>query len=353
MNSAKIQPSSQFNRLGFLDDMRAIAIIMIVGVHVLAYCVELPQHQKEIISFIVHSISVPIFFLVDGYLFSRSTTYKKSYNYIKYIRKSFFRLLIPWIIFTLLYALSRYVFELTGFLEEKIIVGASFQDVFISAYGSVYAPQLYFLFSLFLIRLCTPIIKKVTDVESNFTLLLIFLLYFIAYKLLIPFVSPYLEIAGGQEPILHALWGFQFYLLGVVLFKISGSLNLKKLFVPFLLFFIFALYLQGSIGGYGAGLVQYLYLVVFVLFFMFFYNGWLPLNFLGKNTMGIYLLHAPIVLKAVSLVLNKYIHTPIISYFSILVVTLLITIFIVRAVKLVPYGSLLFGSPYDKKIRAG
>ncbi len=337
------------SRLYFLDDMRAIAIIMIIGVHALSYCVELPQQQKEIISFIVHSISVPVFFLVDGYLFLRGTTHTGSY--IEYIKKSFFRLIIPWVIFTLLYALSRYIFELTGLLDEKIVVGASFQEFFISAYGSVYAPQLYFLFSLFLIRLCFPVIKKITYIENNAILLLIFLLYFVTYKLLVPFISPYLEISGGQEPILHALWGFQFYLLGIVLFKISESSDLKKLFVPVLLFFIFALYMQDSFESYGGVLIQYLYLVTFVLFFMFFYNGRLPLGFVGKNTMGIYLLHAPIILKGVSLVLNKYVHVPIISYLSILTVTLFLTICIVRVVNFIPYGSLLFGTSYDKKLR--
>ena len=171
--------ASMHERIYFLDSMRAIAIIMVVGVHTLGYCVELPQHQKEIISFIVHYISVPVFFLVDGYLFARGVKFFKGHWYLKIFRNSSFRLLAPWFIFTFAYALSRYAFELTGFLDKKLILGHDWQEVVISAYGSVYAPQMYFLFSLFLIRLCSPIFKQLVIIKSYYVTLSLFFLYYL------------------------------------------------------------------------------------------------------------------------------------------------------------------------------
>ena len=56
---------SMNERILFLDSIRGIAIIMVVGVHSLGYCLQLPSDQKEAISFIVHTISVPVFFLVN------------------------------------------------------------------------------------------------------------------------------------------------------------------------------------------------------------------------------------------------------------------------------------------------
>lgn len=53
---------SHSERLAFLDSLRAIAIIMVVGVHTLGYCVKLPQNLQEIVSFIVHTVGVPVFF---------------------------------------------------------------------------------------------------------------------------------------------------------------------------------------------------------------------------------------------------------------------------------------------------
>jgi hypothetical protein len=43
---------SSSERIAFLDSLRAIAIIMVVGVHAIGYCMELPQGPKQIVSFI-------------------------------------------------------------------------------------------------------------------------------------------------------------------------------------------------------------------------------------------------------------------------------------------------------------
>ena len=342
-------------RIFFLDSMRAIAIVMVVGVHSLGYSVALPLNQKEIISFIVHTISVPVFFLVDGYLFARSVLYSKNQKYLEYLRRSIFRLLIPWTVFTSIYTFARYIFEYTGFLKEKLILDLPWQKVVIFSYGSVYAPQMYFLFSLFLIRIFCPVSRHLFIRINYFVMLSLFFSYFFAYKSIVPFISPHLKIAGGQEPILHALWGMQFYIVGIVIFRTSEIIDIQKLFIPFLLFFIFAFFIQDKLGSYGSNLIQYLYLVVFFLFFTFFRNGVSPLNFIGKITMGIYLIHCPIILKSVSLILNKFIHNSMLSYLSILFVTLILTIFVVMLINVVPHGPLLFGTPLKKlnRIKTG
>ena len=185
---------------------------------------------------------------------------------------------------------SEILFELTGFLNEKLILGHSVQEVVISAYGSVYSGQMYFLFSLFLVRLCSPIFRKVVFIKKYFVILLLFYCYYITYKSTISSIFPYLNIEGGQEPVLHALWGIQFYLLGIACFKTSEIFDLKKLFIPFLLLFIFALLIQNKFEYHWFN-IQYLYLITIFLFFTFFQNGIsLPkmIGIIGENTMGIY-----------------------------------------------------------------
>jgi surface polysaccharide O-acyltransferase-like enzyme len=333
-------------RLSFLDSLRALAIIMVVGVHTLGYCVELPLNQWEVVSFVVHAIAVPVFFLVDGYLFARSATGSEDHGSRKYVRNSVVRLLLPWVVFTLVYTTARYAFELTGFLQERLILGHSWAEVALSAYGSVYAPQMYFLFSLFLIRLSSPLLKRSVVTRDYFVLLSVFLCYFAGYKALIPHLSPHLEITGGQEPILHALRGMQFYLLGIVVFRTSTILTVKKLFVPILLLFAISLFIRGTSEDRASTLVQYLYLLTVFFLFAFFPNGFRPLNWLGRNTMGIYLIHTPIVLKGISLVLNAFVRIPMLSFVSVLLGTLAISIPVVAAINFVPYGRLLFGTPY-------
>ena len=342
--------SLKSERLAFLDSLRAIAIIMVIGVHTLSYCVELPRDLKQIVSFTAHTISVPVFFLVDGYLFARSVIHLKKYTYFEYVRNSLFRLLAPWAVFTLAYTLARYVFELTGFLKEKLIVGRSLHEVIVSAYGSVYAPQLYFLFSLFLIRLCAPFFKKVLSIENYFVLLFLLCTYYVAYRSIIPSASIYLKIDGGQEPVLHALWGLQFYLAGIALFMTSKIVDLRKLFMPFLLVFILVMFAKNNSRVEELGyLVQYLYLITMFLFFTLFQSGFYFLNMTGKNSMGIYLIHAPIVLKVVSLIVNKFVFDPTLSFVSILVCTFILSLSIAMVIISVPYGCLLFGAPYQKR----
>jgi surface polysaccharide O-acyltransferase-like enzyme len=344
----KASRNSTPDRILFLDSFRALAIIMVVGVHTLGYCIPLPYNQKEVISFIVYTISVPVFFLVDGYLFAWRTKLSKKNNYFKNVQKNLFRLLVPWVIFTVLYTVLRYCFEITGFLGDKVIVGHSLKDVAISAYGSVYAPQMYFLFSLLLIRLFEPIFKIFALVKNYFFILSLFFCYYATYLSSITFISPFLEIDGGQEPILHALWGIQYYLFGIICFKTSKIVDLHKLFVPFLLLFVVALLIQSSLEPVGFALVQYLYLITAFLFFVSFGKRLHFLDIIGQNTMGIYLIHTPVVLKGVSLLLNQFIIIPIWSFLSVLFCTFILTIFIVITINYTPYGVLLFGTTNNK-----
>lgn len=336
-------------RIVFLENIRAIAIIMVVGVHSLGYCVKLSPIQENIVLFVIATVSVPCFFLVDGYLFSCKIAHGKDHDYFGYIWKSINRLILPWAIFTTFYTLLRYVFELSGFLNEKLIIGRHFDQVLESAYGSVYAPQMYFLFSLFLIRLCSPIFRRVCLIKNFKILILLYAAYYIVYKYFISFAGSYLNIKGGQEPVLHALWGLQFYFLGIVIYKFREISDIKKIFLPFAAFFLLLTINRFKIGIEDMqSLLQYFYLITLFLFFALFQSKVTFLTKIGKNTMGVYLIHAPIVLKGVSLTLNQVVVDPMLSFILVLLGTFCLSLCIVLFINSVPYGCLLFGTPYKK-----
>lgn len=339
--------SSAPERMPFLDNMRAIAIFMVVGVHAMSYSLDLPSSQGQVISFIVHTIAVPIFFLVDGYLLVYAIEVNK-YNYQKVIKNSFYRLLVPWFIFTIIYTLARYAFELTGFLKDKLIVGYSWNEIIISAYGSVYAPQMYFLVSLFLIRLCIPIVK-ILCVRSNYYFAIFsFFVFLILYDLIKSTISSYLDIPGGQEPLLHAFWGMQFYIVGIIMYRTLLKVNARTLFIPFFAMFVIALVFHSDFWGYDQAVIQYLYLLTFFFLFAATNRNIGMLDAIGRNTMGIYLVHAPILIKAVSIITNKLVYVPLLSYLFILMATFILSYYLVKIINYVPYGALLFGAPYKK-----
>jgi peptidoglycan/LPS O-acetylase OafA/YrhL len=67
----KTSDPSGGDRIAFLDDLRLIGIVMVVGVHALGRA-NLDQPIEEWFRFVVTTIAVPIFFLVDGFLFART-----------------------------------------------------------------------------------------------------------------------------------------------------------------------------------------------------------------------------------------------------------------------------------------
>jgi len=184
------------------------------------------------------------------------------------------------------------------------------------------------------------------SIKSYPVLLLIFICYYAAYKSGISYLYPYLTIKGGQEPILHALWGMQFFFLGIICFKTPEVIGFDKLTIPFLILFVLVLSFKSELGAFSFGVLQYLYLITFFLLFSLHQRGFHLLNIIGKNTMGIYLIHAPVVLKGVSFILNKFIFNPLLSFTSILIGVFIVTSCIVAMINAIPYGSLLFGKPY-------
>jgi len=70
-------------------------IVFVVGIHTLAYA-PLEPSLRKIVLFIVHPIAVPVFFLVDGFLFTKHCI--KNRNHIErseYVIFKDMRLLFP------------------------------------------------------------------------------------------------------------------------------------------------------------------------------------------------------------------------------------------------------------------
>lgn len=330
-------------RLDFLDNLKAIAIFMVVGIHAAAYINQLTDGQRLFISYVFHSIAVPVFFMVDGFLFAKGQDGKSSFFYSDYIKKSVRRLVVPWIIFTLAYTLCRYVLEQLHFFEENYIVGHAFTDIIISAYGAVYSAQLYFLLALFFIRLTTPIINYLLERINGFVWILVYLLCVSAYKVSGNYIHQILYIEGGQEPLTHALWGLQFYVLGIVIYKFFTGIKFSLLVtIAGLMVFI------GFVGNYLPLSIyepeRVLYMIgLFAVCYLYgqFFRFICPF---GRQSMGIYLLHVPLVLKIVSIILQYTELTPIIQFFVLTVSGFVISYLLTLLINRIGLGGILFGS---------
>lgn len=329
-------------RLLFLDYMRALGILMVVGVHARAYTLPLPQNYYEIITFFVHSISVPIFFLADGYLFIFKNEQYKKLKYLSYIQKSFYRLMVPWFIFSCIYFLFRFLFERLDFFNDNTVSSLDLVETIKYFYMSASAPQLYFLFSLFIIRLFFPLTLKLIGFKKKFLLLTLFL-YCNIFQIIQHWYKIYFPTEIGLDPILHALWGSQFYLLGIILFSFEGLIDKNSrtiLLLSIVITSIAIMLFQFKINIF----TQYLFLVcIYVIFFSIKDYRLKSLSSIGENSMGVYLLHAPVILKGVSIIINSMTNMPVLSYCLITFLSFIISYLISMVIQIIPYGGIVLG----------
>jgi len=333
--------TEQSSRISFLDSLRAIAIFMVVGMHTFPYCHPLDQQTKEILDLIVNSVSVPMFFLIDGFLFISKYENTKHFRYYSYIHKSAKRLLLPWLIFSILYTLCRYLFEYLGFVSSKLIIGKTISSIFINMYGSVITPQLYFLLSLFGIRIFSIWSIYLANIHK-ILVLIVYLLYLPLYHHLIVLITSVTYVKGGQEPILHCFWGFQFWLAGTVIVRYREKIMRNALLISIMLFASMLLSIIYLSGKPESIFVQYSYLFGLFAFAAAFPKRHL-LSKIGEKTMGIYLLHTPLILIPVALIIKKLVNNALLSYFSIILLTIIIALIFTKIIYKIPKGKIVFG----------
>jgi surface polysaccharide O-acyltransferase-like enzyme len=284
-------------RISFLDGLKATGIVMVVAVHALSR-VALDAHSHEVMMFLVGTVAVPLFFVADGFLFAHKWTGHSQFDYTAYLRKNALRLLLPWAAFTSLYAVIRIGLESKALTRDTILLGNDLPGIAKVLYLSGLSHHMYFLLSLFVVRLGISGVSRMLQ-RSRWVWLVVCVAYIGLY------VSGDVKrwFFAGADPLLLACWGLQFFLLGVVLQKWHGMLKPRALWVG-------AICLGVTAGLWGTAprslsfLTQLFYLVgsyAMVLAVAERTNWGFSM---GNDTMGIYLLHAPYVIWAVAAVLT-------------------------------------------------
>jgi fucose 4-O-acetylase-like acetyltransferase len=337
--------TGQKPRLAFLDSLRALGILLVVGGHTIGYCLPLPEMQYKTTYYLTHIATVGIFYLADGYLIgARIPTGRMLY--IPVLKQSGYRLLIPWLAFTVFYTVARYMGEAAGILTPHQIIGQPAADVLISAYSSVFAPQLYFLVSLFILRAIYPLTKHIILDQPLFLSCAALVLGCIALYAYGPrniFPFSLLAPLPGQEPIIHALLGLPAHACGMLLYRVKDRISLPVAGLVSAVIFIAATTLKFGYQIDAQRVAQYsLLLMLFAGFSVLAINHrWML--WLGKNTMGIYLLHAPILLKVLSLGINRVVTIPLLSFFLIVAGAVAASAAGIWVLRRIPGGSILLG----------
>lgn len=332
-------PMSPQGRLAFLDGIRGVAIALVVAVHAVSY-VGLSLPSSSVRYSVMFALAVPPFFTVDGFLFCHRMAKRLPVSHGAYLTSSAQRLLLPWLVFSVLYLVLRGIFESITPSAERIVLGQSPGGLLMQLYTSAAAPQLYFLPSLFLIRALAPL--SLALFRAHICILLFLLGVYTAL------FGEYLQAAyldlfriSGLDPVLHALWGVQYYLLGITLFRVwshierhpiavsTGFVLLAPLFLahPSLkILFQFALI---------AGLFSLMWVVSHRVCF---------LSRVGRHTMGIYLVHAPVPIKLFQLVSDHVVAAGI-AFPFVWTCSLLTSLFLAVSIGNTRFGRFILGLP--------
>jgi len=286
--AARAAGSGARPRLDFVDAYRGFAIVMVVGIHAAAYS-DLAEHRlgPAILRFVA-TIGVPAFFLADGYLFALARRREPGFAALPFLRRSARRLLLPWLVFTVLYGLAQAIAERVGLAGHPILEGATPSRILLLAYGSAFSLQLYFLLSLFLVRSLAGVWCRLAIAPWQAVVAV-----WAGYALLqIAWLGPALSArihTPGLDPVVHAFWGLQFYLAGMACAASDGAIRRRA---PVLLAAA-AVLAAGllALGPDDSHLFQYTYLFGAFLVFLISARLTRALRGVGRHTMGIYLLH--------------------------------------------------------------
>lgn len=166
-------------RVKYCDALRIIAIISVIAIHVFAsfrdYYLPINKMYYVIISYMdsITRMGVPIFFMITG-AFMLSSKKEQSYN--EYIKQRIPKLLIPFIIFSLIY----YLYE--GIKNNSYMSFLDFIMTFLTSSGVKY--HLWFMYVIIIIYFFIPFLGTMVRNLNRKNLKILILLIFIFGNLL-------------------------------------------------------------------------------------------------------------------------------------------------------------------------
>jgi peptidoglycan/LPS O-acetylase OafA/YrhL len=289
----------------FVDYLRIFACVFVVTEHLSMYQAERFQYLPfEAIYKSMTLGAVSIFLCVSGYM-AMLCYLNADIHYGAFIRKRFNRILLPCFSVSAVIIISRILLERFNLIDlsvkqytpldaRRIVMDFLFAGASMHLY---YLPNVFVMYALF------PFLRKV--VRNLNACLAITIVYAVALK---PVLMGLYELTGLSLPhpdvVVHTFWGFQYFLLGCVLFHLSKYLDLFKGLTGVACFVIgAAVALRLSSGA----AVDFLLVGAYVCLAKGL-EGYRPamLPKLAGLTYGIYLFHLPFFVKAGDVLLRRF-----------------------------------------------
>ena len=259
-----MHPVSQ-QRILWPDVVRIIAIFFIIQIHASIQVSSSPTIFNRL-----DLMGVPLFVLLSGTLLLG-----KQETYTTFFRKRCVKVLIPWIIWTILYMAYFYTMHHTQVHSDFFADHTSFASQWFHFFFRTFMSSLWFLPMIFSIYLLTPLLRIIVRHATRFDIFYILILWFLFFSVLPYFVLSPLFPRWEPNVIFAPLQFSGYFLLGYVVIKndLLRKYNLPVLFLISILPFLVLLfpfktpYVQDFTAGYiFPGIV-----IASVFFFYFLY----------------------------------------------------------------------------------
>ena len=311
-------------RIKWIDIAKGIGIILVVLGHSPRDEMRVSFLSIEYMYQIIYTFHMGLFFFISGYIYYNNKN-KKNNELIKAIKT----LLVPWIAYTLIIYLLFYSASLIPYFKN--VLGNQrvpfYYYLFQSFSGNnPYSFHLWFIYVLFFINVIiyfyNRIIKKESFKKYYILIVISFTLYIIFKKIfLISFIFRFLI----------------FFNLGI-LFKKNEKFTKKNngvyILLGSILLSIFFIFLEKSISNntliysiinnFRIYIISYI-LILSIINISYTLNSNKMLEYLGKNSYNIYLLHQPFCCGFVGILLLKFLRLNFMNSIIIMIICFLIS----------------------------
>ncbi len=272
---------SEVKRINWIDDMKAFTCFLVVLGHLLQSLLKakiVPEENEIIIEFVIWFIylfHMPLFIAISGYLYYITKNKFSWKNYKTFELKKIMNLLIPYIVFYVLYMLLNTIFASS--VNEAIGIKG-----WMGMLNNPISPY-WFLYALLSIFLVYPLIEKICK-ENKFIVFIVFCIL----KIIAMFVDTNIYI-------IDSIMSYGIYFsIGTILFDKKKSKKLSILLMSMLYIVISILVYIFVKNSYINKILNICFAIVGILIMINLFNDSYKSKILDsfkKYTFQIFLLH--------------------------------------------------------------
>lgn len=289
-------PDEKSNRIAWLDALKGFAILCVIIGHIIERMetgIGSVNVLLHFINYFLNGMHIYVFFMVSGFLYAESERKKlmesQSYS-VTFIKKKFFDLMVPYLIFAVLVYIGKIIFA------QFVVVQVSALDLLLIFIRPV--AFLWFIYVLFIIYMLVLLIEKLSLFDNKPLMIVA-----------IAFIILYLVFNPNNVLIRKTLCDFLFFVVGILICDHKKVLDNKGIWIVSSIVTVVFSFICYFYGKNEIIILDVLYVIESVASSFFFFQTFYMLkNYkfkvldkFGNESLYLYIIH-PVVLNFVRMI---------------------------------------------------